>query len=213
MRAALLCLAAISLSAQRLPPAKPLEGFTFDANKLPKLPVFHFHPILLGGCKGKPDHVYGSSGSVYYACISEQDVCTTPNAHRGVGVPRALITQYQQVKAMLQAKREAGRARIERAGQERKARSGAAVRSVRGGSAPAVEAATVNRATTVPLADSKLEGIAVGAALSDVIEALGNPYSRITGESERLTYRLESGGVARLVFEGAVLKQIERPGR
>jgi len=76
--------------------------------------------------------------------------------------------------------------------------------------APTVAAATARRATPVPLADEKLEGIAVGASLKNVLEKLGNPYSRIAGQSESLTYRLVSGGIARLFFDGGVLTAIER---
>ena len=76
-------------------------------------------------------------------------------------------------------------------------------------SAPTVAKATAKRATVAPLADEKLIGIVAGVAVADVLRQLGNPYSRIAGESERLTYRLASGLTARLEFEGGVLARVE----
>jgi hypothetical protein len=199
--------------------------------------------------------VYADSGDakkVYYACISGQDVCTDAKAHKGTGVPRALITQYEQVEA-LRAVEQAEREKAAQAREQQRVRDGVSTgdraldrelarqrleaianeaKAARaegrqanlgqfakiGQTAPApakgagspVTAATAKRATAAPLADEKLEGVAMGAKLTDVIAKLGNPYSRISGSSERLTYHLESGGIARLFFEGGILMRIER---
>jgi len=228
------------LQAQKLPQGKPITGIEFDSKGLIDAinPTVHIHFLMHGSCKGEPDHVYGHSDNIYYACISEQDVCTVSKAHKGVGVPRALITQYEQVRALQEAERQ----KFEEERPEREAKALAArlrseaitneVRTARAqgrppnlaqfnlpGASPAPAApaasvgtiaqATVQRATTARLADEKLEGIVVGTALGDVLRKLGNPYSRIAGDSERWTYRLESGGTARLEFEGGALAKIE----
>ena len=236
------------LRAQPLPQGKPITGIEFDSKGLIDAmnPTVHIHFLMHGSCKGEPDHVYGHSDSIYYACISEQDVCTVAKAHNGVGVPRALITQYEQVRKLQEAERQ----KFEEGRPEREAQAAAArlrseaisneVRTARAQGrqpnlaqfgmpgAPATPArqtaaagtaavgtvaqATVQRATTTLLADEKLEGIATGAKLADVQRTLGNPYSRIAGDSERWTYRLESGKTARLEFEGGVLARIEVAG-
>ena len=244
MRAVLLLLACICvLRAQPLPQGKPVTGIEFDSKGLIDAinPTIHIHFLMHGSCKGEPDHVYGHSDNIYYACISEQDVCTVAKAHNGVGVPRALITQYEQVRKLQEAERqkfEEGRAEREAQAAASRQRSEAISNEVRTAraqgrqpnlaqfgmpGAPATPAprkaavgtvaqATVQRATITLLPDEKLEGIATGAKLADVQRTLGNPYSRIAGDSERWTYRLESGKTARLEFEGGVLARIEVAG-
>lgn len=212
------------IGAQPLPQGNAVTGIQgIDSKSLINLgmPQIHIHTLMHGSCKGQPDHVYGNSGNTYYACISEQDVCTDAKAHKGVGVPKALITQYSQVKALQEAEREKQRAEFERERPERERRQAefdqriAELRANRGNSAtkaptPTVIRSTAKRATAVPLADEKLEGIEVGATLTAVIERLGNPTFRIAGQTESLTYQLASGGTARLEFEGGILKRFER---
>ena len=244
------------VQAQALPQGKAITGIEFDSKKLIEAmnPTVHIHFLMHGSCKGQPDHVYGKSDGVYYACISEQDVCTVAKAHNGVGVPKALITQYEQVKILQEAERE----EFERKQAERQAelvRQGRStgdpaldaaqsrhrleaianeVKTARAqgrqpnlaqftktpgatatpapaqpSPAPTVLAPAVKRATTTLLPDEKLTGIATGATLSDVLQKLGNPYLRISGSTDHLTYRMESGGAAELYFERGVLARMD----
>ena len=252
MRALFLAFALIAAAAaQGLPQGKAIEGIKFDSKGLINALNPHIHVIMHGGCKGKPDHVYGESKGVYYGCVGEQEVCTESKFHNGKGVPRALITQYQQVKAL----QEAEKAEFDRRQQERqeqrvregrstgdpkfdaelaRQRSAAIANEVKTAraqgrqpdlaqfskagtatAAPAttqvatVQKATARRTAPAPLADAKLEGIEKGAALPDVLARLGNPYLRITGETDNLTYRLESGRTAKLEFTRGALTKLD----
>ena len=251
----LLLMSAWLVQAQPLPQGKAIKGIEFDSKGLIEAlnPTVHIHTLMHGSCKGEPDHVYGDSKGVYFACISEQDICTEVKFHKGAGVPRALITQYEQVKKIQEAERSEYE-RKEKERQEQRVRDGLStgdpaldaaqsrqrleaianeVRTARAqgrqpnlgqftsapgatpaapaqpAPAPTVLAPTIKRATTTLLADEKLNGIATGATLSDVLQKLGNPYLRISGSADKLTYRLESGGAAELYFEGGVLARKE----
>jgi hypothetical protein len=59
------------------------------------------------------------------------------------------------------------------------------------------------------LADDRAAGIAVGAGLSEVLQKLGEPHSRISGDSERFIYQLESGGTLRIELEDGRVTKIQ----
>jgi hypothetical protein len=59
------------------------------------------------------------------------------------------------------------------------------------------------------LADERAAGIAVGISRSEVLEKLGEPSSKISGDSERFTYQLESGGTLRIVVEDGRVTQVQ----
>ncbi len=63
--------------------------------------------------------------------------------------------------------------------------------------------------TAAKLADERAADIAVGATRSEVIQKLGEPFSKISGDQERFTYQLESGGTLRLVIEDGRVTQIQ----
>jgi hypothetical protein len=73
--------------------------------------------------------------------------------------------------------------------------------------APPVEAASAS-APRPALADEKLAGVAPGTSSEEVVRLLGEPHMRLTAEFERFTYRLESGGTARLEFEAGTLARV-----
>jgi len=60
------------------------------------------------------------------------------------------------------------------------------------------------------LADERASVIAVGTSRSEVLEKLGEPFSKISGDSERFTYQLESGATLRLVIEDGRVTQIQK---
>ena len=61
----------------------------------------------------------------------------------------------------------------------------------------------------VKLADDRAASIAVGAARSEVLEKLGEPHSRISGDSERFSYQLQSGGTLRIELEEGRVTKIQ----
>ena len=63
--------------------------------------------------------------------------------------------------------------------------------------------------STAKLADERAADVVVGASRSEVLQKLGEPFSKISGDSERFTYQLESGGTLRLVIEDGRVTQIQ----
>lgn len=64
----------------------------------------------------------------------------------------------------------------------------------------------------VKLADDRAGSIAVGAGRSEVLQKLGEPYSRISGDSERFTYQLQSGGTLRIELEDGRVTKVQSAG-
>jgi len=62
----------------------------------------------------------------------------------------------------------------------------------------------------IKLADDLAASIAVGATRSDVLQKLGAPSSKISGDFERFNYQLQSGGTLRLEFEDGRVMRIQR---
>jgi hypothetical protein len=73
--------------------------------------------------------------------------------------------------------------------------------------APAVQAKPMAK-----LADDRAASIAVGADRSEVLQKLGEPYSKISGDVERFTYQLQSGGTLRIELEDGRVTKVESTG-
>jgi hypothetical protein len=54
--------------------------------------------------------------------------------------------------------------------------------------------------------------ITAGADLSEVLQKLGEPSSKIRGDFERLTYQLESGGTLKIELEDGRVTKVQRTG-
>jgi hypothetical protein len=72
---------------------------------------------------------------------------------------------------------------------------------------PAVETKPV-----VKLADALAASIPVGAERSEVLQKLGEPYSKISGDSERFTYLLQSGRTLRIELEDGRVTKVQGAG-
>ena len=69
------------------------------------------------------------------------------------------------------------------------------------------ETTAVETKPMLKLADDRASSIAVGADRNEVLQKLGEPYSRISGDFERFTYQLKSGGTLSIKLEdGRVTK-------
>jgi hypothetical protein len=62
------------------------------------------------------------------------------------------------------------------------------------------------------LADDLAASITVGAGRSEVLQKLGEPNSKISGDSERFTYELQSGGTLRIELEDGRVAKIQNIG-
>ena len=51
---------------------------------------------------------------------------------------------------------------------------------------------------------------AMGASQADILQKLGEPHSRISGDVERYTYFLQSGGSLKLDFEDGRVTQVRK---
>lgn len=61
-----------------------------------------------------------------------------------------------------------------------------------------------------PIEDARVERLTIGDQRSEVLEKLGEPHVRISGDLERYTYLLQSGKAVKLDFENGLLKRIAR---
>ncbi|MGA2598465.1 MAG: hypothetical protein ABSH09_15925 [Bryobacteraceae bacterium] len=66
--------------------------------------------------------------------------------------------------------------------------------------------------TAVKLADDLAASIAVGAGRNEVLQKLGEPYSKISGDSERFIYQLQSGATLRIELEDGRVTKIQSAG-
>jgi hypothetical protein len=81
------------------------------------------------------------------------------------------------------------------------------------GPAPVLGAPAVFRAPDKPIvkvSDELAAGVAVGASQADILQKLGEPHGRISGDIERYTYFLESGGSMKLDFENGHVTEVRR---
>jgi len=73
-------------------------------------------------------------------------------------------------------------------------------------------AAIVKPVVKLALADDRAASIAVGANRSEVLQKLGEPDSRISGDYERFTYQLQSGGTLRIELEDGRVTKVQSTG-
>ena len=62
---------------------------------------------------------------------------------------------------------------------------------------------------TSKLTDDRAASIAVGAERSEVLQKLGEPYSKLSGDFERFTYQLKSGGTLKIELEGGRVTKVQ----
>jgi len=70
---------------------------------------------------------------------------------------------------------------------------------------------TVSSAPAKPIvkvSDELAAGVSVGAGQANILEKLGEPHSRISGDVERYTYFLQSGGSLKLDFADGRVTQV-----
>jgi hypothetical protein len=96
-------------------------------------------------------------------------------------------------------------------------RSGSWMDSIQGicQAAPSGDSETpssVKAEPTVKLADDLAAGIGVGDARNDVLQKLGKPDSKISGDVERFIYQLQSGGTLRLELEDGRVTKVRSSG-
>lgn len=211
------------------------EGKKLDLSALnPKVDI---HPFS-ESCKTGEDRVYAKSGNIYYACINHKDICSVKGNHNtGIPLPlreafdaqmAALEARSKELKAQRVARgrsigneeldrqntlqrRNAVMEEVRRAQAEGRRPNLAAASRPQTAAAPQAVASYAPSAPApkpAPVSDDVLKEIAVGTSVVDVTDRLGRPYSRIAGDSERLTYLLTSGKAAKLEFEGGKLTQV-----
>ncbi len=196
----MLALLAATLPAIAQSPAggKPVAG-NFDGLKatdlILKLPHIHWSPVK---CKSAPDGVYGKSGRTYYGCMKGKDVCSD---EKGV-IPKSMMAAFDATMAAHDARMTEFRAGVRQtmtgAGQQRPSRTARTARSPRA-------AATIPQADpappATPITEEQLNEVAAGTAKPEVLGKLGDPYMRISGDSERFTYLLTSGKLGKIDLE------------
>ncbi len=192
MKIAAVTLLAVALACGQTGSKEPwkTKGMA-DVKMLPPPKVPHIHGMLLE-CKGAPDRVYGKSGRVYYACVQGKEVCSEEKGK----ISRSMIEEYEAGKVASNRTREEVKAAIE----------GAQTRS----SVVTLDNpnAVSDAAPPPPVADDRVKELPVGTPRAEVLEMLGEPYLKISGEVEYYTYRLKSGATAELEFSDGKLKKI-----
>lgn len=160
-----------------------------------QVPHIHIYPRQ---CQSAPDGVYARSSDTYYACVKGKNVCSQ---EKGT-IPRGMIEAYDaRISAHNERMRDYRAAVKQRLGRT-------APRTIET-SALAAPSRAGNSSARPPVADEQVSGIATGTPVDEVVALLGAPHSRITGDFERLGYRLASGGSARLEFESGRLTRLQ----
>jgi len=62
----------------------------------------------------------------------------------------------------------------------------------------------------VKVSDELASSVSVGAGQADILQKLGEPHARISGDVERYTYFLQSGGSLKLDFEAGRVTQVQK---
>lgn len=168
----------------------------------------HVHVLPLD-CKGKPDGVYGRMGNTYYGCMKEKEVCTD---EKNV-IPLSYVEAYQQrvrkSAASSAAVREKVRQDVERASRERVSNLAPSP------STPTVTVSVVSNADLAradarpPISLELLRSVAIGASRAEVIQKLGPPRMKLTGDVEYYTYVLESGNSAQVELDNGKLARVD----
>jgi hypothetical protein len=176
----------------------------------------HVHAMPHGSCQGEPDHVYGKQNGVYYACVKGKEMCSRERAK----IPAPLIAEFDKNALEHEARTQAYREKLVREGRivERDPaafapvvppEAQARVEVVRAGAVTNVVAAANAAPPPPPVAESRVREIALGTDREDVTAKLGEPYMRISGVVEVLTYRLSPAGSARLEFSAGKLSRTQ----
>ena len=210
----LLCAAAALAQTNRagFPEGKAIEVDFSKMQAVLKAP--HFHTTFYD-CKGKKDHAYARQGSVYYACMNQKDVCSE---EKGVTIPFKLIEDLNAKERQHDAIMAAGQAKLKKAMQEPKLQSERMPRSAPAERAPHSAITTVSQVSAADLApgaapaaiaDDQLQGVPVGTTRADLIEKLGNPHMKISGDVEYYTYMLASGNSAQLELQAGKVTKVQ----
>ncbi|MBZ5633499.1 MAG: hypothetical protein LAO55_10270 [Acidobacteriia bacterium] len=140
-------------------------------------------------CAGAPDGIFGKNKGVYYGCLQGKEVRSDQNS----AVPSAWIAEYDVKIREFDEKVRPTRAKPAEPKQT-----------------PSTTAPIPRAAPAVPspvITEEQVNSVPLGSARADVVQTLGEPYMKISGDTERLTYRLTSGYLARLEFENGKLTQ------
>lgn len=215
MRPALMIvLLSCALHAQKstIPVGKsPFEGIDLKMKPIVSaLSVPHFH-LTAGSCKDQPDKIYTKSGNTYYACVGGQHWCSQEKGK----ITSAMISEYEAHMAEFRAHMdEYKKGAPERAARRDRIQSDMlARRTQRSSSAAAlaieapIEAAPAAAPPAVTAA--QLAEVTVGTSKADVLRILGQPFSKISGEYESLTYLLDNGGSAKFELEGQRVTRVQ----
>ncbi|MGH9720766.1 MAG: hypothetical protein ACRD8O_11185 [Bryobacteraceae bacterium] len=228
--------AALAASAQSPVGGSPVQGIpTLKPGQL----IFKPAHVHFGGgkCKGQPDRVYAKSFNTYYACIGGADVCSDEKGKIPRPLMEAFDAEMRAFDArMAQFKEEVERNKQARSqdpklqalqarheallAEARQARAEgrrpnlhtlgglASASAAPSGAVPMIES-TPAPPPPSPIADERLKEIAAGTTRDEVVEKLGQPFMKMSGGVEFLTYKLESGKSARLEFENGKLARVQ----
>lgn len=178
-------------------------------------------------CRNAPDKVFSKTNGIYYACMDHQEVCNKP-PH---SIPKQMIDTFEREirefkEGVERSQREskeridAARAKDEAewgprraaAARMRESRMSGAERyvpSTRGSAVP-IEPAMTPASQQAKVADERVAEISEGTAREELMRKFGQPHSRISGDTECLTYLLSSGASVKFDLEGGVVKSIRR---
>ncbi len=172
---------------------------------LPKVP--HIHTVLLE-CKGAADGIYARQDRVYFACLRGKEVCSEEKGK----ITKSMIEAWDASRAAAKKRGEEVKAAVERA-LESNRQSGRAETRGSGGARSTVitldtPAAGSDAAPPPPVEDERVKELAIGTPRAEVVQKLGEPYLKISGQVEYYSYRLKSGGTAELEFADGKLKKV-----
>ena len=146
------------------------------------IPALPQAPAVDPKCAGAPDGIFGKNKGIYYGCLRGKEVRSSePGAIPADWIAGydAKIREFDAQMAPYKTKR-----------------------------APRPAAQPDQQPSSAVVTEAQVNSIALGSARTDVVQQLGEPYMKISGDTERLTYRLTSGNIARLDFDNGKLTQI-----
>jgi len=198
-------LAVAPLLAQAIPEGKPVEIKMIKPEDLGIKP-FHIHTAF-ANCKGQPNRVYARQNGVYYACINGKEVCSD---EKPMPIPSRLIDQFQAEMEAAKARMAEGRETARRVREETEAarRAGSAAPGTPSVTVVTTAAPAPDPPAPPPVADEFVQGLRPGTPLAAVVEKLGEPHMKISGETPCYTYRLVSGDTAELEFDDGKLQRV-----
>ena len=147
------------------------------------------------------------SGASYYACVNGKNVCNKDPGE----IPAHLIRAFDVSRAPFDVKAKQHQADAARRRNmtlheiHLERMSGKA--SLAESSAPMVVSARP-APPALKLADDKTAAVQVGFSRDEVLQALGKPHSRVSGDYEKFSYLLQSGKTFSLEFEAGRVAQV-----